>query len=130
MNVNTNTVLQALRELPHEGLLDFRRGHGVRVSGTPQRGAVIARARELLSFARRQGLSAREVDHAHPSAPLNRVSAGRPRTTHQQRQAAYRPHEATARDEKDPQRHLSSDSSTKAADGPRRLALQPDRAIA
>jgi GntR family transcriptional regulator len=42
MEVNTNTVLRALRD---EGLLKFRRGLGVRVSGTPQRGAVIARAR-------------------------------------------------------------------------------------
>jgi GntR family transcriptional regulator len=55
MGVNTNTVLRALRGLRDEGLLDFRRGQGVRVSGTPERGAVIARARELVGFARQQG---------------------------------------------------------------------------
>jgi DNA-binding transcriptional regulator YhcF (GntR family) len=61
MAVNTNTVLRALRALRDEGLLEFRRGLGVRVSGTPQRGAVIARARELVSFARQQGYPADEL---------------------------------------------------------------------
>ena len=57
MGVNTNTVLRAMRMLRDEGLLEFRRGLGVRVSGTPQRGAVIARARELVGFARQQGIA-------------------------------------------------------------------------
>ena len=61
MSVNTNTVLRALRALRDEGLLEFRRGLGVRVSGTPQRGAVIARARELVGFARRQGYQPEEL---------------------------------------------------------------------
>jgi GntR family transcriptional regulator len=61
MGVNTNTVLRALRALREEGLLEFRRGHGVRVSGTPQRGAVIARARELVRFARQQGYQPEEL---------------------------------------------------------------------
>jgi GntR family transcriptional regulator len=61
MAVNTNTVLRALRTLREEGLLEFRRGLGVRVSGTPQRGEVIARARELVSFARRQGYPPEEL---------------------------------------------------------------------
>jgi GntR family transcriptional regulator len=61
MAVNTNTVLRALRALREEGLLEFRRGLGVRVSGTPQRGAVIARARELVGFARRQGYQPEEL---------------------------------------------------------------------
>ena len=55
MGVNPNTVLRALRGMRDEGLLEFRRGLGVRVSGTPQRGAVTARARELVQFARQQG---------------------------------------------------------------------------
>jgi len=55
MGVNANTVLRALRLLRDEGLLEFRRGHGIRVAGTPQRGAVIDRARELVRFAREQG---------------------------------------------------------------------------
>jgi GntR family transcriptional regulator len=61
MAVNTNTVLRALRDLREEGLLEFRRGLGVRVSGTPQRGAVIARARELVGFARQQGYAPDEL---------------------------------------------------------------------
>src|SRR6202050_5870212 len=61
MDVNTNTVLRAMRLLRDEGLLEFRRGLGVRVSGTPQRGAVIARARELVGFARQQGYQPEEL---------------------------------------------------------------------
>jgi GntR family transcriptional regulator len=61
MAVNTNTVLRALRALREEGLLEFRRGLGVRVSGTPQSGAVIARARELVGFARQQGYQPEEL---------------------------------------------------------------------
>ena len=59
--VNTNTVLRALRELRNEGLLDFRRGRGITVTGTPQRGAVIERARELVEFARGQGYHPQEL---------------------------------------------------------------------
>jgi GntR family transcriptional regulator len=55
LGVNTNTVLRALRVLRDEGLLEFRRGHGISVAGTPERGAVIARARELVDFARLRG---------------------------------------------------------------------------
>jgi GntR family transcriptional regulator len=61
MAVNTNTVLRALRALRDEGLLEFRRGLGVRVSGTPQRSAVIARTRELVNFARQQGYPPEEL---------------------------------------------------------------------
>ncbi len=61
MGVNTNTVLRALRALRDEGLLEFRRGMGVRVSATPERGAVIVGVRELLAFARRQGYQPDEV---------------------------------------------------------------------
>ena len=55
LGVNTNTVLRALRMLREEGLLEFRRGRGVSVAGTPERGAVVARAKELVDFARLQG---------------------------------------------------------------------------
>jgi GntR family transcriptional regulator len=55
LGVNTNTVLRALRLLRDEGLLDFRRGRGVTVAGTLERSAVVARARELVRFARRHG---------------------------------------------------------------------------
>src|SRR5204863_3870983 len=55
LGVNTNTVLRSLRLLREEGLLEFRRGRGIHVAGTPEQGAVIARARELVRFARTQG---------------------------------------------------------------------------
>ena len=55
LGVNTNTVLRALRLLRDEGLLEFRRGRGITVAGTPGRGAVVQQARELVAFARRQG---------------------------------------------------------------------------
>ncbi|HET7573064.1 MAG TPA: GntR family transcriptional regulator [Gaiellaceae bacterium] len=55
LGVNTNTVLRALRLLRDEGLLEFRRGRGVTVAGTAEQGAVVAKARELVRFARRHG---------------------------------------------------------------------------
>jgi GntR family transcriptional regulator len=55
LDVNTNTVLRALRLLRDEGLLEFRRGRGTSVAGTPERGAVVQRARELVHFARHHG---------------------------------------------------------------------------
>ncbi len=61
LDVNTNTVLRALRALRDEGLLEFRRGRGITVAGTPERGALVARARELVLFARRQGYRVDEL---------------------------------------------------------------------
>ena len=61
LDVNTNTVLRALRLLRDEGLLEFRRGRGVTVAGTPPRGEVVARAHELVRFAREQGYRAEEL---------------------------------------------------------------------
>jgi GntR family transcriptional regulator len=61
LGVNKNTVIRALHILRDEGLLDFTRGRGVRVVGTPQRGAVITRIEELLNFARTQGYRREEV---------------------------------------------------------------------
>src|SRR5262245_55008922 len=46
LGVNPNTVLRSLRLLRDEGLLEFRRGRGISVAGTPERGAVVQRARE------------------------------------------------------------------------------------
>jgi len=61
LEVNTNTVLRALRLLRDEGLLEFRRGRGISVAGTPERGAVVQRARELVEFARSQGYRTDEL---------------------------------------------------------------------
>ena len=55
LGVNTNTVLRALHLLRDEGLLDFRRGRGITVASTSERGAVVVRAKELVEFARSQG---------------------------------------------------------------------------
>ncbi len=61
LDVNTNTVLRALRVLRDEGLLEFRRGRGISVAGTPERGAVVQRAKELVDFARSHGYRVDEL---------------------------------------------------------------------
>ena len=61
MHVNTNTVLRALRLLRDEGLLELRPGHGIRVTGTPQRGALVAKAIELVQLARDTGYNRAEL---------------------------------------------------------------------
>jgi GntR family transcriptional regulator len=61
MGVNTNTVLRALRELRDEGLLEFRRGLGIRVAGTPERGLVLSKTRELIRLGRRNGYDSEEL---------------------------------------------------------------------
>ena len=45
LGVNTNTVLRALHILRDEGLLEFRRGRGITVAATLERGAVSSRRR-------------------------------------------------------------------------------------
>jgi len=61
LKVNTNTVLRALRLLRDEGLLEFQRGRGITVTGTPERGAVVLRTRDLLDFARHHGFRRDEL---------------------------------------------------------------------
>lgn len=61
LDVNTNTVLRALRELRDEGLLEFRRGRGITVAGTPDKSAVISQAKDLVEFARRRGYRVDEL---------------------------------------------------------------------
>ena len=61
LGVNKNTVLRALHLLRDEGLLEFRRGRGITVAGTPQRGAVLTQARSLVRFARRHSYGREEL---------------------------------------------------------------------
>jgi GntR family transcriptional regulator len=62
LGVNANTVLRALRTLRDEGIVEFRRGRGVTVSGIgPGRGAVVAKARELVALARHCGYRPEEL---------------------------------------------------------------------
>jgi GntR family transcriptional regulator len=61
LGVNMNTVFRSLRLLRDEGLLEFRRGRGVTVVGTPERGAVVQKAKELVEFARHQGYRVDEL---------------------------------------------------------------------
>jgi GntR family transcriptional regulator len=51
--MKTNMVLRALRTLRDEGLLEFRRGRGITVAGSPEQGAVVAQARDLVRVARK-----------------------------------------------------------------------------
>jgi GntR family transcriptional regulator len=59
--VNTNTVLRALRQLRAEGLLEFRRGRGITVAGTPDRSELVEQARQLVRLARRHGYGLEEL---------------------------------------------------------------------
>jgi GntR family transcriptional regulator len=61
LGVNKNTVLRALHQLREEGLLEFRRGRGISVAGTPERGAVLGQVRNLIQFAGRQGYGREEI---------------------------------------------------------------------
>ena len=61
LGVNKNTVLRALHVLREEGLLEFRRGRGITVAGTPQHGAVLTHVRQLVEFARQQGYGRAEI---------------------------------------------------------------------
>jgi GntR family transcriptional regulator len=61
LGVNKNTVLRALHILRDEGLLEFRRGRGITVAGTPERGAVLAQVRNLLAVARQQGYGRSDI---------------------------------------------------------------------
>ena len=61
LGVNTNTVLRALRQLRDEGLLEFRRGRGITVTGTPDQSALITHARALVRLARQNGYGPDEL---------------------------------------------------------------------
>src|SRR5258708_12273337 len=57
LGVNKNTVLRALHVLRDEGLLEFRRGRGITVAGTPQPGALLSHVRNLIQTAARSAHS-------------------------------------------------------------------------
>jgi GntR family transcriptional regulator len=61
LQVNSNTVLRALRILRAEGLLEFRRGRGVTVVGTQDQGIIVTKAKELLQLAREHGYKRAEL---------------------------------------------------------------------
>jgi GntR family transcriptional regulator len=69
MHVNTNTVLRAVRLLRDEGLLELRSGHGIRVTGTPQRGAVLTKVVELVQLGRENGYTRTELAQMIESVP-------------------------------------------------------------
>jgi GntR family transcriptional regulator len=69
MHVNTNTVLRALRLLRDEGLLELRQGHGIRVTGTPERSALLAKALDLVQLARDSGYTRAELHEIIEQVP-------------------------------------------------------------
>jgi len=70
LEVNTNTVLRALRILRDEGLLEFRRGHGITVSGgAVQKSIVLNKATELVRISRHEGYGRDELLQLIKSIP-------------------------------------------------------------
>src|SRR6202044_3212770 len=69
MGVNTNTVLRAVRLLRDEGLLELRQGHGIRVTGPPERSAPLDKVAELVQLARRDGYTRAELARMIEAVP-------------------------------------------------------------
>jgi DNA-binding transcriptional regulator YhcF (GntR family) len=62
LSVDRNTVLAAYRQLRDEGLLEFRRGRGARVTSTaPDLSPVTEAAHTLITVARTHGLGRAEL---------------------------------------------------------------------
>jgi GntR family transcriptional regulator len=62
LGVNQNTMFRALRQLRDEGLLEFKRGRGISVTGdAPGLAEVVARCRDLLGFSSEHGYRKEEV---------------------------------------------------------------------
>jgi GntR family transcriptional regulator len=61
LGVNKNTVIRALHILKDEGVVDFTRGRGAKVIGTPDYSHLLAKIRELLHLGRGLGFGPQEV---------------------------------------------------------------------
>lgn len=61
LGVNKNTVLRAMHILRDEGLLEFRRGRGITVVGTPEQSEILRKVEELVAYARHHGYPTDEV---------------------------------------------------------------------
>jgi GntR family transcriptional regulator len=61
LGVNRNTVLRALHMLRDEGLLEFRRGHGIKVTGTKDKSDLLTQVHALVVNARRCGYRKSEL---------------------------------------------------------------------
>ena len=68
LGVNTNTVLQALRMLRDEGLLEMGRARAI-VVGTPERSAIVTKMNELLELGRRNGYRREELVEMFQALP-------------------------------------------------------------
>lgn len=78
LGVNKNTVLRAMHILRDEGLLEFRRGRGITVIGTPEQSAMLGKVRELIDFARHEGYRTDELIEMIEdlSSPISRAKGG------------------------------------------------------
>jgi GntR family transcriptional regulator len=70
LGINVNTVLRALRDLRDEGLLEFRRGRGIRVAdGAAKDAVLIERVRDLVREAERHGFRRADLIKMIEEAP-------------------------------------------------------------
>jgi GntR family transcriptional regulator len=69
MQVNTNTVLRAVRMLRDEGLLELRQGHSIGVTGTPERSALLDRVAELVQLGRQSGITRAQLARMVENVP-------------------------------------------------------------
>lgn len=61
LGVNKNTVLKAMHILRDEGLLEFRRGRGITVVGTPEQSELRRKVKELVAYSQHHGYRTDEV---------------------------------------------------------------------
>lgn len=61
LGVNKNTVIRALHLLRDEGLLEFGRGRGITVAGTPEKSALLGQVNDLVRTARQYGYKKSEL---------------------------------------------------------------------